>query len=141
MCDTLEDDHKGSSRCDKEGVCYSIKCQACPKGKGVYIGETSSTAFTRGQQHLYQLKLHKEGKLGGKESVLGRHIVEDHNSKYEDVSWAMKVETHHLGQPHQRQCHEKVYINEYGTINTRTEQDTDRISQAASSISRGHIGQ
>ena len=68
-------------------------------------------------------------------------IKEEHDSKYEDVTWAMKVETHHLGQPHQRQCTEKVYINEFGTINTRTEQDTDMVSQSASAITRGHTGQ
>ena len=90
----------------------------------------------RGQEHKYQLKLFKEGKKGGKESVMGRHIKEFHNSQFDDVSWDMKVWSHHLGQTHGRQVREKVLIDEFGTINTRGEMGTDFISQARDTRTR-----
>ena len=45
--------HDGSANCDKHNINYTFKC-IFPGCKGIYIGETSKSGFTRGNQH--QLK-------------------------------------------------------------------------------------
>ena len=87
------------------------------------MGETSSTAFVRGQEYKTQLRLHKKGKEGGKDSVMGRHIVEKHQGNYDGVDFSMQVLSHHLSHPHGRQVWEAMWIEDFGCeglINTKT---------------------
>ena len=44
----------------------------------MYIGETSTTGYIRGNEHRYQYRHHGLGNPSGKDSVLGRHVVERH---------------------------------------------------------------
>ena len=136
-CRARPEDVKGSTKCRKEGVTYSLECNICPKEEpGIYIGETSSTAFIRGREHKNQYRLFKEGKVSGKDSVIGRHQVECHNSDHSVTDFSMRVWNHYLGSTHQRQVNEKVLIDQYATINTRTEMGTDLATQHTLSMSR-----
>ena len=83
-----------------------------------------------------QFRLFQEGKVSGKDSVIGRHQVECHNSDYAITDFSMRIWTHHLGSTHQRQVSEKVLIDEYATINTRTEMGSDLASQPTMAMSR-----
>ena len=74
--------------------------------------------------------------MSGKDSVIGRHQVECHDSDHSITDFSMKVWTHHLGSTHQRQVREKVLIDEYATINTRTEMGSDLVSQPTMAMSR-----
>ena len=131
-------DARGKSKCDKEGVNYALVCQSCPGGTKIYIGESSSTSYTRGKQHLYQYKLHGEGKKGGKDSVMGRHVDEKHGGDH-TVKFSMTVLSSHVAQPHVRQCSEKARIDHIGQdnlINARGERATDMVSQTSSTVPR-----
>ena len=116
---------------------YSIDCLKCPGGK-VYIGETSSTAFVRSKEHLYQYKLHKENKKGGEQSVMGRHIHLLHECVYHD-KFCMIVAGQFLSRPHQRQVAESITIDNLDNnllINTRKERNADQVTQYSSAITR-----
>ena len=80
VCTSRTKESKGNSNCQKEGVCYSLKCQACPEGEATYVGQTSSTAFVKGSEHQREYRLHEEGKEGGKKSVMGRDVAKEHQS-------------------------------------------------------------
>ena len=141
VCEGRSEEDKGSSCCRKEGVTYSLTCLACPeeeRGK-LYVGQTSSTAYIRGGEHKRQLRLHMEGKKGGEDSVMGRHVLEKHQGNYEGVDFSMQVLSQHLGNPHGRQVWEAMWMEEFGCdnlINTRSEMSSDLASRAGTSISR-----
>ena len=138
VCSSRTDSTKGKSNCWKEGITYSLECCSCPEGKGVYLGETATTAFIRGREHTYQYKLHSEGKEGGKQSVMGRHVQEVHQGDH-TVQWTMRVLSHHLAETHKRQCTEAVRIDladPDSLINTRKERGPDLVSQASGAIRR-----
>ena len=135
VCDTREDSDKGKSKCSQEGVTYSLLCQECPC---LYIGETSTTAHTRGAEHANQLRLNQEGKKGGEASVMARHIRERHEGDF-NTTFKMQVTSHHLNQTHQRQISEAVRIGEVDEdllINTRSERPADLVSEAGARVSR-----
>ena len=94
VCTSRTGESKGNSNCQKEGVCYSLKCQSCPEGDATYVGQTSSTAFVRGNEHQREYRLHEEGKEGGKKSVMGRHVAKEHEGNY-STAWTMTVLSHH----------------------------------------------
>ena len=99
------------------------------------IGETFLSAFVKGQEHVYQYTLLKEGKIGGKVSLFGRYVVEAHNKDY-NTSFSMKVVSHHLAQTHQRQVTELVLIDVHATINTDSEKGSNFIHGAITAVSR-----
>ena len=74
--------HKSKGDCRKENVTYEISCSKCEK---VYIGETSKNAFTRGKQHTRQLQ------TKDKQSVLYRHLEQDHKEERETPEFKMKI--------------------------------------------------
>ena len=101
-CETREEGEKGKSRCDKEGVVYTIQCKDCPpEDKAVYFGETSTTGFIRGKEHWAQYQHSKKGNVSGKDSVLGRHVREKHDNNHE-VAFSMKIVSHHPCNTHLR---------------------------------------
>ena len=139
VCSSRDTSSKGKANCHKEGVVYSMECQGCPDGaKAIYIGETSSTSYIRGQEHLYQYDLHRRGLKGGKPSVCGRHVEEAHQGDH-SVKWVMSVVSQHGSNTHQRQVAEATCIDEIPEdllINTRGERGTDHISKASGTVAR-----
>ena len=139
VCTSRNEESKGKSNCQKEGVCYSLKCQSCPDGTATYVGQTSSTAYVRGGEHQREYRLHEEGKEGGKKSVMGRHVASEHQGDY-TTSWTMTVLSHHLLKTHERQVHEAVFIEELDSgnlINTRSEKGADLVSSSA--LTQNHV--
>ena len=98
------------------------------------MGQTSSTAYVRGGEHQREYRLHEAGKEGGKKSVMGRHVANEHQGDY-TTSWTMTVLSHHLLKTHERQVQEAVFIEELDTlgtlINTRCEKGADIVSSNA----------
>ena len=92
-----------SSKCEKNGVGYSICCETCKlAGKTtIYSGETGKNGFTRGKQHQDALRLKDE------ENALWKHCMVDHGGKI--AKFSMKI----LGVFHSclsRQVNEAVRI-------------------------------
>ena len=73
-------------RCRQSGVMYKIGCSDCDY---VYIGETSRNAYTRGCEHTKSLEKKKE------DSVLYRHITEQHPNYTDTPQFSMKVVSRH----------------------------------------------
>ena len=73
-------------RCRQSGVMYKIGCSDCDY---VYIGETSRNAYTRGCEHTNSLEKKKE------DSVLHRHITEQHPNYTDTPQFSMKVVSRH----------------------------------------------
>ena len=112
VCETRGEEDRGKARCWQEGVTYSLTCQSCPEGsQAMYIGQTASTAFTRGKEHANQYRLSKEGKRAGASSVMARHAREAYQGDL-DTEFKMDVLSCHLNQAHVRQCAEGVRIKE-----------------------------
>ena len=143
VCETREEDDKGKAKCWQEGVTYSLTCQSCPEdGQAVYIGQTASTAFTRGREHANQYRLSKEGKSAGSSSVMARHAREAHQGDL-DTKYKMEVLSCHLNQAHVRQCAEGVRIKEVPEdllINNKSEGGSDMVTRGSSQVSRGLTG-
>lgn len=102
------------SECRKDNVTYKITCEKCNK---IYIGETSKNAFTRGQQHERQL-YNKD-----KQSVLYRHIQQDHQEEDLRPTFKMTVVKSHKSALC-RQITEAILINNTPRdklINNKTE--------------------
>ena len=114
---------------DKER--YSRQFKKC-------LGLSGSRLVEIVMEHSIQAQLHQRGLKGGETSFIGRHVAEKHNRDY-NVTFKMKVLSHHLSQCHQRQVAEAVMIREIGQdslINTRGERGTDLVSEAANTITR-----
>ena len=109
--------------CQKEGIVYKITCQEC-KRKQVsshYIGESSRTAFLRGQEHLEDLHSKRSDK------PLWKHCVDEHGGKI--VEFTMKVVRSHRT-PLTRQIHESVEIENSSSqilMNSKGEYNGSRI--------------
>ena len=109
----------------------------CRQCSHVYIGETATTSFIRGKEHMYQYKLWREGKVGGQNSVMGRHSEKCHQGGF--VEFDMAVLSHHLADTHVRQISESVRIDEVDPemlINTRKEKGIGLLSQASGAVTR-----
>ena len=131
-CETRSEDDSGNSGCRKEGINYSIQCQECPEDANntVYIGETSTTGFIRGREHLLQYKHHGLGNPSGEMSTMGRHVDEAHEGDH-TVQFKMTVLGHYQASTHVRQVAEAARINmskSGSLINTRGERDGDIVS-------------
>ena len=130
-CTTRDEEDKGSSNCEKEGVTYSLQCQHCPsEDQAVYIGESSTTGYIQGKQHMAQYKYHSRGSESGKDSVLGRHVVEYHGGDH-NIKFKMVVTSHHPSRTHTRQIEEAARIKlckSSSLINGRDERDSDLVS-------------
>ena len=129
---------KGKARCWQEGVTYRIRCNTCPQGEAVYIGESASTAYVRGEEHLNQLDYHQRNLEAGRSSVLGRHQRDHHNGDH-NTNFTMEVNSHHLAQPHIRQVTESVMIENSESsslINTRGEKTSDIVASGSVRVRR-----
>ena len=139
VCETRGEEDRGKARCWQEGVTYSLTCQSCPEGsQAMYIGQTASTAFTRGKEHANQYRLSKEGKRAGASSVMARHAREAYQGDL-DTEFKMDVLSCHLNQAHVRQCAEGVRIKEVPgelLINNKSEGGSDMVSRGLSQVSR-----
>ena len=71
--------HDGSANCDKHNINYTFKCMF-PGCKGIYIGETSKSGFTRGNQH--QLKYVQDDAVDSDSSTswMREHQIKFHNN-------------------------------------------------------------
>ena len=65
---------------------YKIECSDCDH---VYFGETSRNAYTRACEHTKSLDKKKE------DSVLHRHIMEQHRNNADTPNFSMKVVSRH----------------------------------------------
>ena len=73
--------------CRKTSIGYEIDCAECLEVKSVvYHGETSASAYVRGQKHL------KDYKYKIKSFSLYKHAQADHQGRM-DVGYRMKVKT------------------------------------------------
>ena len=91
----------GGERCRKESCLYEIKCSECEE---VYIGESSSNAYTRGLQHSNALE--KEYKS----SVLLAHTREKHTDCPNPPVFTMTVRDIFTGDATKRQVAEALCI-------------------------------
>ena len=89
---------ESGGRCRQEGVTYEIKCSEC---EGVYIGETSRNAFSRGLEHKRSVS------KKDKNSALYMHSVEKHGGKNK---FSMKVTGAYRGDALKRQITESIKI-------------------------------
>ena len=74
----------GPGKCEKSGVGYRIRCEACfQAGKASwYDGETGCNCYTRGKQHTAALRLEDQ------ENALWKHCLVEHGG--EKVNFSMK---------------------------------------------------
>ena len=123
-CFVCTSDGKGKKTCNKENVTYRIQCTQNCKKRDVYKGETSYSAYTRGQEHLekYQKQDPK--------SVLQNHAQSEHQAN--QVQFRMDV----LGTYHRdatlRQISEGIEIERTPPgrlMNTRSEWNSSLIPQ------------
>ena len=73
-------------RCRQSGVMYKIECSECDH---VYFGETSRNAYTRGCEHTRSLD------RGREDSVLYKHIIEQHRNSADTPQFNMRVISKH----------------------------------------------
>jgi len=112
--------------CQKESITYKIKCgnEMCEQ-HNIYNGETSYNGYTRGKEHLDDLR-RKNPKC-----ALWRHCLEIH--KGEPQTFEMKIEQHFKNDAMLRQVSEAVNIANTPTVsimNTRSEWNMPRVPHA-----------
>ena len=91
--------------CRKTNIGYSIQCKLC-KSRGIirsYEGESGRNLYRRSKEHSRQLK------TGNKNSVLMRHINQEHSTEANDVSFSAEV-TGTFKKPLQRILNEGLRI-------------------------------
>ena len=75
------------TNCRKSNVGYSLICKLC-ETRGIlksYEGETCRNAFLRGKEHLRSYKTNNQN------SIMRKHIAEDHRNEMDVVNFQMKV--------------------------------------------------
>ena len=75
------------SNCRKSNIGYTLQCELC-KSRGKiksYEGESARSGYQRSREHVKQF----EGKQSN--SVIYKHISEDHNTEEDEVDFKMKV--------------------------------------------------
>ena len=111
--------------CWREGVTYSLWCEQCGEKVACYKGETGRNSYTRGLEHLDNLKARNEDK-----SVLWLHPVYHHQSQV-DVKYSMRVKGT-FKDSLDRQVMEKVHIQNFKgpvLMNRKTELGGNRIER------------
>ena len=97
----------GKGPCREYGVNYSITCEECEmvdNRERIYIGETSRTPYTRGREHLEDLR-HKREK-----SVLWKHCQKFHQSEDQGRRFRMDITGTYRNDAMLRQVGEAVKI-------------------------------
>ena len=97
VCSTSQE-----GKCRKTGVVYVIKCKGDCNGD-LYYGETNTSAYTRGLEHLNDYE-HKRA-----HSVMWKHCLKKHQG--EEQPFEMKVSDCIRNDPTRRQIMEAVRIN------------------------------
>ena len=93
---------KGQDICNKENVTYNISCLENCKKKDIYRGETSYSAYTRGQEHL------RKYEKNDPDSMLWNHCLEQHNGRR--VKFKMNISGTYHKDAMKRQISEGVEI-------------------------------
>ena len=113
--------------CSTEGVTYAIDCQseeACQRN--AYKGETGNNGYTRGGEHVTQLR-----RRNINYSPLWRHCVEQHGGRVQPFS--MAITGTFRGDAMLRQITEAVHINNTdrdSLMNTKAEWHMSRVPRA-----------
>ena len=114
----------GKGNCDRANIKYSIDClgdgETC---SAIYHGETSENAYTRGKEHLQDIK--------SGHSRFHKHCNERHNKVLQPLR--MNVDKTYKEDATKRQIMEGVYIYKTSTndrINDRAEWNHPRITRA-----------
>ena len=78
---------KNKIDCKTSNVCYTLFCTLCKDRKidRSYIGESSRGAFWRQREHRMQLR------SKNKNSVMLKHIRNEHSTEEEDVKFQMQI--------------------------------------------------
>ena len=123
-CFVCSTDGKGKKICNKENVMYRIRCVEECRKKDVYKGETSYSAYSRGQEHLEKYEKRKDN------SMLWNHCQNEHDGR--PVKFQMDI----IGTYHRdatlRQISEGVEIERTPPrrlMNTRSEWNPSLIPQ------------
>jgi len=113
----------GKGDCNRSNIKYSIVClgdgEAC---SGVYHGETAENAYTRGKEHLQEIRAGK--------SRFNKHCAAKHNKVLQPLR--MHLDKSYQGDALKRQIIEGVYIqrtDNENRINDRAEWNHPRISR------------
>ena len=87
QCILCKSNENKASNCKVKNVGYSIVCNLCESRniRKTYEGETCRTGFIRGQEHVKQFNKKSEN------SVMYRHVVEDHKDEEKSVQFSMKI--------------------------------------------------
>ena len=107
----------GEGNCNAESITYDLLCKRADcNRKNVYRGESSYNAFTRGKEHISDLRAKNQ------KSVLWRHCREIHGGEVQEFK--MNVKGSYRNDPMLRQISEAVAIKNTNTehlMNTRCE--------------------
>ena len=123
-CFVCTSNGKGKRNCNKQNIKYTISCmEECGK-KDIYQGETSYSAYTRGQEHI--------GKFNRRDSnsMLHNHCQNEHHGNI--VRFRMDITGTFHQDPTLRQISEGVDIERTNTkrlMNTRSEWNSSQIPQ------------
>ena len=119
----------GKGDCSRTNIKYSISCLAGEGAcKGVYHGETAENAYTRGKEHLQEIRAGK--------SRFNKHCSKKHEGILQPLR--MQIDRSYQGDAMKRQIIEGVYIQRTDSedlINDRAEWNHPRISRTRD----GHI--
>ena len=88
--------------------------------------------------YIYIYIYHKDGKVGGDSSALGRHVREKHGDNH-NIKFSKRVLAHYLSLTHQHQVADAATIDSIEDdklINTRVEKGLDLVRVASQSVSR-----
>ena len=117
----------GSGNCQSEGVTYEIDCKGGCNWKDEYKGESGGNAYTRGLEHLKNLR----GR-NATNSPLWRHCLEVHNGEIQEFE--MRVTGTYRNDAMLRQITEAVQIDlgdPNRLMNTRTEWNSTQVPRAS----------
>ena len=113
----------GQGNCNTESITYRIDCGGGNCEKGVYKGETSYNAYTRGGEHIARLTARDLSN-----SPLWRHCMEQHGG--EEQTFLMSVTGTYKNDAMLRQITEAVQISNMDAgerMNDRAEWNMTRI--------------
>ena len=115
----------GKGRCDRASIKYSIKCMGNDgECNGIYHGETSENAYTRGKEHLHDINR-------GNSRIL-THFEKFHGNIPQPIR--MNVDKTYQNDAMKRQITEGIYIDltaEEAQINERSEWNNRKVGRTS----------
>ena len=105
QCFMCKSEKGGISKCMKEGILYSIRCDECEKvaRKVEYWGETGRDGFCRGEEHVNGCRNRNE------DNPMWKHVWKDHGGNGGEEMFSMRMEES-FKKPLARQIREGVEI-------------------------------